>query len=473
MKIIARIIAIVLLIALVFGCGKSAFKSPKQIASQHMAKAEEYEAKGDLVEALEQYKLLLMVDPENQLAQDKGHEIEQELRKLAANHFQTGLTYHRKGQYTQARKELLTALRYYPEHPEAKKMLTAHKELEQVNRYILHTIQPDESISTLAERYYGDFKKFHLIAQFNELEDATKVTVGQEIKIPVIEGVPIVADPTDIRTDSRESPEAMPGEIITVKGFITHTVQPGESLSELAKIYYGDYKKFDLIVKFNGLEDITSVRVAQEIKIPEIEGVPFLVKKKGEEKLEASIPKDLSEPKEMPEKEKIAEPKIEKEELTIEDQAANYRALGIELFNNKNYEDSIIEFQKVLNVNSYDKVAINYLSLAHFEQGVRLFKKEDYLKAIKKFEASHQYNKDCENCEKYIKKSMETFNDVHYRNGLTYFKEEKLVEAIQEWELVYEMNPKYKDVERNLKKARTLLKRLESIKRSKTQEKKK
>lgn len=467
MKFKTGIIGIVILITIVVGCGKLGVKSPKQLANQYMAQGQEYEAKGDLVEALEQYKLALTVDPQNQLARDKSSKIEPKLRQLAENHYQTGLTYHKKGQYVQANKEFLTALRYYPEHPEAKKLLAARRELEQVNRYILHTLQPDESISTLAERYYGDYKKFHLIAKYNELEDATKVRVGQEIKIPVIEGMPIVANPAEIRTDSGKAPQAMPGEIITVKDFITHTVQPGESLSKLAQVYYGDYKKFDLIAKFNNITDIAGVRVGQEIKIPEVEGVPFLVEKEEKEKIEAAIPKDLSVTKKIPEKEKAAAPKIEVQTVTVDDQAANYRELGIELFNNKNYEDAIIEFQKVLNVEPDDKVAINYLSLAYFEQGVRSFKKEDYPQAIKQFESSQQYNKKCEKCEEYIKKSEATFKDVHYRKGIAYFRDEKLAEAIQEWERVYNMDPEYKDVDNNLRKTRKLLERLEAIKRSK------
>jgi len=467
MKTKAGIICIVFLITIVIGCGKARTKSPKQLANQYTAQGQAYEAKGDLVAALEQYKLALTVDPQNQLAKDKSSKIEPKLRELAENHYQTGLAYHNKGQYAQANKEFLTALRYYPEHPETKKLFAANKELEQVNRYILHTLQPDESISTLAERYYGDYKKFHLIAKYNELEDATMVRVGQEIKIPVIEGMPIIADPAEIRTKSGAAPQAMPGEIITVKGFITHTVQPGESLSKLAQVYYGDYKKFDLIAKFNNITDITGVRVGQEIKIPEVEGVPFLVEKEEKEKIEAAIPKEQSVTKEIPEKEEVAAPKIEAETVTVDDQVANYRELGIELFNNKNYEDAIIEFQKVLNVEHDDKVTINYLSLAYFEQGVASFKKEDYTQAIKQFEASRQYNKDCEKCEEYIKKSEATFKDVHYRRGFAYFSEEKLADAIGEWELVYKMDPNYKDVEKNLTKARTLYERLESIKRTK------
>jgi hypothetical protein len=60
------------------------------------------------------------------------------------------------------------------------------------------------------------------------------------------------------------------------------------------------------------------------------------------------------------------------------------------------------------------------------------------------------------------------YKGVHYDKGLSYFENEKLADAIREWELVYTLDPNYKDVDRNLKKARTLLERLEKIKRSKT-----
>ncbi len=117
-----------------------------------------------------------------------------------------------------------------------------------------------------------------------------RVTVGQEIKIPVIEGMPIIADRAAIQTDTGERSEPMPGEIITVKRYITHTVQPEETLSKLAQMYYGDLKKYDVIVKFNNLEDGAPLRVGQELKIPEVEGLPFLAEGQAEEAKAAGIP---------------------------------------------------------------------------------------------------------------------------------------------------------------------------------------
>jgi tetratricopeptide (TPR) repeat protein len=551
MKNKAVIIGVIFLVFLLAGCAQLGTKSPAQLAKEYTAKAKEYEEKGDLVEALKQYKLVLTVDPANKLAQEKSATLEPQLNKLAEEHYQNGLKYYRQGQYPPARKEFLTALRYNPEHMEAKEKLTAaRKEIEHVKRYITHTLQADETIATLAERYYGDYRKFHLIAEYNELEDATKVKVGQEIKIPVIEGTPIIADPATIQTDSGESAEALPGEIITVKRFIIHTVQPEESLSKLAKMYYGDLSKFDIIAKFNSIEDGTSLKVGQELKVPEVEGLPFLVKGETVETKTAVIPKEPAVSKAVPQKEEV-----------IEDQTVNYRELGIELYKNKEYTDAITEFNKVLNVNPSDKVAINYIALAyfdkgrqsfekkaypqatkefeaslkynkncsdcreyinriqeksaanlrqeaialynqkkykeaivkleaiakknpkdsqvngylaksHFEQGLVLFGKENYLAARDEFKTSLRYDKSCDQCEKNIQKCEVTYKQVHYDKGLAYFGDQKLADAIREWESVSALDPNYKDVNKNLTKAKTLLERLESIKRSKTEENK-
>jgi len=469
MKTRAGIIGIIFLCVLANGCATVGTKPPqkthKQLADEYQTKARNYEAKGELVEALEQYKLLLTVDPENKLAQDKSTQIGQQLKKLAERHYQSGLAYYQKGQYTPAHQEFLTALRYDPDHLGAKEMLTANRELEQVDRYVLHTIQPDETLATLAKQYYGDYKKFHLIAMYNEIEDATKVRAGQQIKVPVIEGIPIMADPSEIQTVSGKAPPARPEEIITVKGFIIHTVKAEETLSKLAKMYYGDLKKYDLIAKFNDMQIYDSLRVGQEIKIPEVEGVPFLAPENKDIK-QIKAPEEVPAAKQEPLEKAVEEPETGKVEPREEDQAAAYRKSGIELYQEKNYADAVIELQKALSANPDDKVAKDYLSLAYFEQGVASFNKEDYSQAIKAFETSRQYNSDCKRCETYVKHSEENFKDLHYRKGVSYFGEEKLAEAINEWEQVYNMDPDYKDVDKNISKARTLMQRLDEIKRS-------
>ena len=69
MKNKAGIISVLFLLVLLAGCATT--KSPETLAKEYTAKAQQYEKQGDLVEALNQYKLVLTVDPDNQLAQQK------------------------------------------------------------------------------------------------------------------------------------------------------------------------------------------------------------------------------------------------------------------------------------------------------------------------------------------------------------------------------------------------------------------
>jgi nucleoid-associated protein YgaU len=276
MRTKAGIIGVLFVFALVTGCAEVPTKPPAELPDRYITKAQELEAQGDLVEALEQYKVALTVDPGNQLAKEKVSQLESTLGELAEKHFQDGVAFRRKGEYNRARQEFLTALRYNPDHPEAKNMLKERAiEPQQVKGYVLHTIQPDESVSMVAKKYYGDYKKFQIIAEYNQLEDATKVKVGQEIKVPVIEGIPFLGSQEEIITVAGMAPEPSVTEATRAKEFIVHTVGPGESLSKLALRYYGDYKKFPIIAKYNQLDEDVGLKVGQEIKIPEIEGVSF------------------------------------------------------------------------------------------------------------------------------------------------------------------------------------------------------
>ncbi|MGD2099611.1 MAG: LysM peptidoglycan-binding domain-containing protein [Desulfobacterales bacterium] len=556
MKTKTGIFSVVLFLILLAGCAMMGSKSPEALAKEYTAKAQQFEKQGDLVEALKQYKLVLTVDSDNQLARQKIATLEPQLLTLAEKHYEEGVKFYNKGQYGPARKEFLTALRYNPEHTKAKTRLAGtSKDMGQVKRYIVHTVQPDESISTLAEQYYGDYRKFHLIADYNEMEDPTRIKVGQDIKIPVIEGVPIMADPGQIKAVEGASSEELSGRIIAVKGYVMHTVKPEESLSKLAMKYYGDYSKFHVIAQFNNLEDGTNVRVGQELKIPEIEGVPFHVS--GEVKEIEAQSKAAPMPEQPDQKPETTETTAKP--ISPEDQLVHYRELGVELYNNKEYTAAIAEFDKVLNVNPADQAARDHMSLAyreigrqsfenkayvkaekefetsliydpncpdcqkyidqirkmdrdnlrqeamalydqkkykqaivkfeavaknnpndkqareylekaHFQQGLYLFGEEDYLAARDEFETALQYNPQCGQCEKNVRKSEDIYKEVHYEKGLTYFGDQKLAEAIEEWESVSAIDPQYKDVNKNLIKAKTLYERLESIKRSKTQQ---
>lgn len=346
----------------------------KELVQTYIRSGQDYENKGDLVQALKQYKLALTVDPKNKEAIEKRDLLEKNMRILVQEHYRKGIKLRKKGKYQLARKEFLTTLELQPDHLEALRALKPKKEIP-AKKYIIHTIKPGESLSMVAKTYYGDYRKFPIIAEFNNMFDATQIKVGQKIKVPEIEGVPLLTKKQEIKTEDVKAPDSVP--------------------------------------------------------------------------LEQETRKDEGREEEEP-----------------IDEATNYRYLGIEHFNNKEYPAAIVEFDKVLNANPDDKSAREYLYNTHFQYGIALFEKEDYLAAKKNFETSFSYNKDCEKCQDYIKKSGEIYMETHYNRGLSYFGNQQLAEAVREWELVRAVDSNYKDVEKDIKKAKTLLERLESIKKS-------
>jgi len=416
----------------------------KELVQTYMRSGQEYENKGDLVQALKQYKLALTVDPKNKEAIEKSGLLEKNMRVLAQEHYRKGIKLRKKGKYQLARREFLTALELQPDHLEALRALKPKKEIH-AKKYIIHTIKPGESLSMVAKTYYGDYKKFQIIADFNNMLDATQITVGQKIKVPEIEGVPLLTKKQKIETGEK---------------YIIHTIKPGESLSMVAKTYYGDYKKFQIIAEFNNMPDATQITVGQKIKVPEIEEMPFLASK-HEIKTE-----DVKAPDSVPLDQETITDENHAEQEPI-DEAENYRSLGIEHFDNKEYPAAIVEFNKVLNADPDDKSAREYLYNTHFQYGITLFEKGDYLAAKKNFETSFSYNKNCDKCQDYIKKSGEIYMETHYNRGLSYYGNQQLPEAVREWELVRAVDPNYKNVEKDIKKAKTLLERLENIKKSK------
>jgi len=256
-----------------------------------------------------------------------------------------------------------------------------------------------------------------------------------------------------------------------IKKYIVHTIKPGESLSKVAMIYYGDYYKFPIIAKYNDISDATDIKVGQKIKVPEIEGIEFLagnvaVKTAKVEITDSELKKLKKYAMEGKEEEKEPEAEVKEEEKKPFDEVAIYRDHGVDLFMKKKYREAIFVFNKVLNIHPEDSIALEYSYKSHFQQGIALFDKKDYMVAKDQFEVCLQYRSDCQNCHRYIKESESLYKEMHYRKGMQLFEKELLIEAIRQWKLVKIMDPNYKRVDYLINKANTILKRIEEIKKT-------
>ncbi len=450
------------------GCitpGAATAKPDPKLTAQYLKKAGELESRGDLVTALEQYKLALTVDPKNPQGLEGRDRLSQKLSQMADERYSLGMKYHRQGKYGLARKEFLTALKYQPDHPKASKMLVS-RQPEKVPEYTSHKVQKGESLSMIAKKYYGDFKKYDVIARYNQIEDVTRVSPGQIIKIPNLAGMTAMQGSSDA------------GRKAT--GFVWHTIEPGQSISRLAQIYYGDYKQFHLIARYNGMEDATRVAVGDKVKVPKIPGLPFndpSTMAREEEKSGPTEPDSATSasmkatpktdnyaylpdtiPAEKPETEEVppdAPPAAESETpaAEIDEQAYAYRESGIELYNAGRFEDAIFELNKAIEAAPHDRQTQTHLAKAYFESGLALFNQQDFSAAREAFESALQYDPQCGQCPEYIEKCKSGPAMANRTSGIDHFNRNEFPEAIAKLEQYLRVRPDDAEVRRLISKA--------------------
>jgi len=350
----------------------------ERLAAEYLAKADGYEQETDLVAAYRYFKLARTVSPHKREAVEGCRRLEQRLRDLAKAHYKRGVRYQRQGKYGRARQQFLVALRLMPDYGEVVKILTGRKRLR-------------------------------------------------------------------------------------IKGYVLHAIQRGDSLSKIAETYYGDHAKFSIIAEFNNITDVTKIRVGQRIKVPEIEGLKFLVKK-GQVKTDLQYVHDEEQWDWERSLLESGTPPVAEDSIAL--QIAFYRHRGEQLFEKGRYVEAAEEFRKVLEREPGDEKALFYVTRAHLLIGKSFLEKDHYLIAREEFKKALRYDAQCAECRRYIKESETLYKEYHYKRGMKYYGEEKLKEAIREWELVKKIDPDYKRLGYLIQKAEKILERLEEIKQS-------
>ncbi|HHT9120368.1 MAG TPA: LysM peptidoglycan-binding domain-containing protein [Candidatus Hypogeohydataceae bacterium YC41] len=112
-----------------------------------------------------------------------------------------------------------------------------------------HTVKANDTLSSLAKKYYGDDTKWTLIYEANQLSNQHLLTVGQKLTIPSPEEAQVEKQKI-VKVSTAKIHKGAPGR--------AHRVQEGETLHTLARMYYGDESKWRRI--YNANQDIFSQR---------------------------------------------------------------------------------------------------------------------------------------------------------------------------------------------------------------------
>ncbi len=353
-----------------------------------------YEQRGQHHKALQAYEAALAVIS----AKKRG--IETSLRDDAEKHYRRGLELREQGKYARARHEFLMALRLWPDFPEVVGLLKP-AQAPLYSHYVIHEVKEGEFLTAIAEKYYKDQSKFEVIARFNNLEDATKLYAGMQLKIPEIQGV-------------RFGPQQRKQE-----------TKPSSSENLIRKVVGEGGKKTGEEVS----EKVTRLGAGE---------------KSASQDDEASY-------------------HLAEEEMDF-DQVAIYQEQGVSLLEEGQYMAALYEFQKVLNTDPTRKQIREYMAWAHYRQGEVLFRHAEYLEARDHFQKALSFDEDWIECKEYLNRTEEAYKEVHYLKGIQYFEEEKLQEAIEQWQLVGELDSDYKQVKSYLLRAQKLLEKVQELK---------
>ena len=374
---------LILITTVIFGCAviEKQLQFPSSAAKGYLSQGRASENAGNLVEAARYYNLALKVEPQNKQIADSLKRVQAKRLDLAEAHYRKGLRHLSQGKYRDGERQFLAALRYWPQHKGAQKKLRSRTQIK-TKRYIMHTVQNGETISIISKDYYNDPKHFQIIAKFNNLPDATNVRVGEELKIPEIEGLPFLvpAGTPEIRSGSQ-----IVDWQLTNRGREYQEAQQTEAVQ-------ADAEAFDTMV-------------------------------------------------------------------------ATYRDAGLQLFHEKKYDEAVIEFKKVVNADPQDFETQEYLFKAHAKSAQNLMKEKQYRAADQQLQACLNFKTDCLQCLPTIKQCEDAYKELHYQLGIRYFGEEKLEDAINEWQLVQKYDPNYKQVQENIRRAEKISTKIQQLKK--------
>ncbi len=144
--------------------------------------------------------------------------------------------------------------------------------------YKWHTIKPKETLAAIARREYGDEKLWKLLAQFNKdrVPNPDVVPAGVTIRLPSkeellgITGTSVSPGQPSGSGAGAAGAGNTPGGAQPAGGHRTYTVQPGETLSRIAKRLLGSEHRWREIVDLNKdvIKNPDNVTAGTVIRVP-------------------------------------------------------------------------------------------------------------------------------------------------------------------------------------------------------------
>jgi len=209
-KSIARAIPILFAVALMLA-GCAGVERPRPISTRPLSssayknKAIAYEKNRNLTKALEYWKITASMDTFDIKSKGKVALLEAVCQSFAKTHFKKGVTYYKKRQLKNARKEFMIALRHNPKHKQALNYLQ-NKFTRSV--YSTYQVRKGDTYNKIARKIYKDSSKGFLIASVNKLPFKQKPRPGAILKMPRLDNIKKATQKTKKKSTDKTATDA-------------------------------------------------------------------------------------------------------------------------------------------------------------------------------------------------------------------------------------------------------------------------
>ena len=159
------------------------------LAERHRQQAEALERDSQLRRAAEEWKIALAIAPADARTRESLRALQARIDQAVAERLDEGRKALARGVQVEARRKFLAALALDPSNRAAFDALQSDtREVE----FITHTVRAGDTLTSLAQRYYGDRSRGEVIWETNQLPPNPRLAAGTTLKIPEIPGVPFV-----------------------------------------------------------------------------------------------------------------------------------------------------------------------------------------------------------------------------------------------------------------------------------------
>lgn len=141
-----------------------------------------------------------------------------------------------------------------------------------------YTVKEDDTLFTIAEKYYQDGYKYTKIAEVNNLTNVDQIETGQILEIPKLEQLQTEETQASPTATPEEQPKEEQPDLGTGGGNMTiwgakieedkYTIVEGDWLSTIAGRAYGDVFTYDRLAKANNITDPNTIEPGTVLTIP-------------------------------------------------------------------------------------------------------------------------------------------------------------------------------------------------------------